>query len=266
MLDSVDASRFDRAMAKGRTCPLLIAGEHSDHSEVELVAKFSAGNGLGVEGLTREVFGSLLALDLGLHSPEPFLVRTSAAFIEQVATTDSASAQLLRDSVAVGFGSKRLPSGYTAWMPAQITTKSQLQQAIEVFAFDALFQNSDRYRPDNPNLQFRGDALAIFDHELAFFTEGVLGWQPPWVTGSLAGIGQPSQHVLFASVRGRMHDLSRFEGALQAISDVRLGEYRMALPAEWAQARTVADRAVQLIGDIRNNIGLCVQELQRVLA
>ena len=115
-------------------------------------------------------------------------------------------------------------------------------------------------------MQFRGDALAIFDHELAFFTEGVLGWQPPWVTGSLAGIGQPSQHVLFASVRGRMHDLSRFEGALQAISDVRLGEYRMALPAEWAQARTVADRAVQLIGDIRNNIGLCVQELQRVLA
>ncbi len=266
MLDLVDASRFDRAMAKGRTSPLLIAAERDDGSEVELVAKFSAGNGLGVNGLAREAVGAMLALDLGLPGQEPFLVKVSSEFALQVLSTDAKAGQLLRDSVPVGFGSRRLPGGFTAWMPGQTATKGQQHQAAEIFAFDALIQNVDRCDPDNPNLQFRGDSLAIFDHELAFMTEGIIGWQPPWISGGLTGFAQPAQHVLFTSLKGKQHDFSRLAGALQAISDTRLGEYRLALPAEWAQADGGAIAIVQLIRQLRENIGLCVQELQRVLA
>ena len=123
VLEFVEANRFDRAMAKGRTSPLLLAGERRDGSEVELVAKFSAGNGLGVDGLAREAIGAMLAIDLDLATPEPYLVRIGVEFVKQVITTSATSGALLKNSVPVGFGSRRLPNGYVAWMPGQTATK-----------------------------------------------------------------------------------------------------------------------------------------------
>lgn len=265
MLDLVEATRFDRMMTKGRTSPLMLAAEKADRSEVELIAKFSAGDGIGVGGLVREAIAALLAVDLGLPVQEPFLVEVSNDFIKQVALTDASSAKLLADSAPCGFGSRRLPNGFSAWMPRQTATKAQAQQALEIFAFDAWIQNTDRYKSDNPNLQFRGDDLAIFDHDLAFITEGIVFWRPPWEAGSLIDWAQPERHVLLTSIKGRSCDLARLVGAWQAISDTRLGEYRMAIPPQWAQAMGTADHALQLIAGIRENIGLCVQEVQRVL-
>ena len=44
MLEKVEATRFDRAMTKGRTMPLLLAAEYSDGRSIELIGKFSDVN------------------------------------------------------------------------------------------------------------------------------------------------------------------------------------------------------------------------------
>jgi hypothetical protein len=42
----------------------------------------------------------------------------------------------------------------------------------------------------------RGDDVRIFDHDLAFFHKGTLGWRVPWQQGSLS-YGKPgAAHLL----------------------------------------------------------------------
>ena len=69
MLEELVATTFHRRMSTGRTVPLLLAGEHVDELEIEVVAKFSKGADIGPAGLTREALCALLAADLGLPIP-----------------------------------------------------------------------------------------------------------------------------------------------------------------------------------------------------
>jgi hypothetical protein len=67
-----------------------------------------------------------------------------------------------------------------------------------------VWPNPDR-TVENPNCQSNGSQFGIFDHELAFRTEGVLFWKPPW---EKSGINFPkaqpdrSRHVFVDHVRG----------------------------------------------------------------
>lgn len=201
MLDMVEAIRFDRTMTKGRTLPLLMAAEHCDGREVELIGKFSHGQNIGANGLAREAISAMLAADLGLPVPQPLLIRVSDFFIDTV--LDPEAAALLRQSLRVGFGSSKLPDGYSLWPYSNSLPKRMLTQSAEIFAFDALIQNADR-RPDNPNMQVKGEQFAIYDHELAFFWEGVLFWKPPWQPGGLDNVAQPDRHVFLRPLRAKL--------------------------------------------------------------
>lgn len=156
MLDEVVAIRFDRPMKSGRTAPLLIACERGNGKVVEVVAKFAGGKQLGPLGLMREGLCAMLAKDLGLPVPECFVVRIEPNFINSIVPSAPDIAAALRSCVPLGFGSARLPPGFSAWMPERRIPKVMRPSAAEIFAFDLLVQNSDR-RPDNPNLQSRGD-------------------------------------------------------------------------------------------------------------
>lgn len=262
MLDMVEAIRFDRAMTKGRTLPLLMAAEHGDGREVELVGKFSHGQNIGANGLAREAISAMLAADLGLPVPQPLLVRVSDVFIDTV--LDPEAAALLRQSLRVGFGSSKLPDGYSLWPHSNSLPKRMLTQAAEIFAFDALIQNADR-RPDNPNMQVKGHQFAIYDHELAFFWEGVLFWKPPWQPGGLDNVAQPDRHVFFAAIKSQAVDLSRLIGAWEAISDARLAEYQAALPTEWESASYTIQKVLGFVRELRENIRSAMMEVQKVL-
>ena len=136
--------------------------------------------------------------------------------------------------------------------------------AAEIFAFDMLIQNSDR-RPNNPNLQYKGEQFAIFDHDLALITEGVLFWKPPWEEGALDVAGGLGAHVLCAGLKGTTPNLDRLTGAWEAITDDRLEAYRMALPPEWDEAANVADTACLFLRQLRDNINPAIQEVLGVL-
>lgn len=262
MLEKVEATRFDRVMTKGRTMPMLLAAEHNDGRSAEVIGKFSYGDGIGAIGLAREAISAMLAADLGLPVPNPLLVTISDAFIATVPS--QGAADLLRQSLRVGFGSSRLSDGYSVWLDGKKLSEQMLVQAAEIFAFDALIQNADR-RPTNPNLQFKGEDVAIFDHDLAFVFEDVLFWKPPWEPGGLDNIAQPQQHIFFTAIKGQPLDFSRLIRAWTAISDDRLGQYQAALPAEWSDASDMIVKVLSFVRQLRDNIRPAMMEMQKVL-
>lgn len=258
MLDLVTAVRFDKRMGSGRTKPIVLACESDEGEEVEVVAKLSAGLDRGIAGLVAEAIAAMLAADLDLPVPEPFLVRLDKAFVADLA--DAEVKALASRSVPIAFGSKKLPPGFSIWPTDKAVPKALRDAAVEIFAFDALIQNADR-RAENPNCLCDGRTFAIFDHELAFLTEGIIGWRPPWEVGAL----EHWRHLFRDSLRGGENHLDRFAGAWQAISDPRLVEYRAALPTEWGLDGGSADHALGYIANVRDNIEPAMAEVARVL-
>ncbi len=264
MLDLITAVRFDGRVQTGRTAPCRLTCETAQSVEVEVVAKFSAGCDRGIGGLVVEAIAAMLAADLDLPVPEPFLVEMTPEFVSTV--PDIRVAEMIRRSSPIAFGSKHLPpSSYTTWPVGKAVPRDALATAAEIFAFDALVANDDRRR-ENPNCLFSGANLAIYDHEMAFFMEGIIGWRPPWETGSLESIRQTGRHVFAEQLRGKPLNFERFAGAWLAVSNERLSAYRAALPAAWAAAHSTADGALNHIARVRDNIELALQEVRRVLA
>lgn len=261
MLDLLAAVRFDRRTSAGKSKPCLLACEDTDRNEIELIAKFSAGCERGVGALVAEAIGAMLAADLGLPVPAPYLVAMSQQFIHSI--VDLEVAEIARASSPIAFGSRKLPPGFATWTRDRRIPKSLIQTAAEIFAFDALIQNSDR-RPENPNCLVRGSELAIFDHELAFVGGLVIGWQPPWKAGALQFMANPEAHLFHSGLKGKPIDFSRFEAAWQSISDHRIAAYAQALPSEWATGSVAVD-ALNLVSQIRANISAALAEVRRVL-
>ena len=263
MLDLITAIRFDARVSSGRTVPCRLTCEKPGGDEVEVVAKLSAGCDRGVASLSIEAIAAMLATDLDLPVPEPFLVQLAPAFI--ACLPDPQVAEMARRSSPMAFGSKHLPPGYTSWPEGKAIPREAVETAVEIFAFDALIVNPDRRRA-NPNCLFNGAALAIYDHELALFTDAIIGWQPPWVIGSLEFLRQPGSHLFSEQLRGKALNLDRFAGAWLAISDARLEEYRAAMPREWNSAAGQVDQALRHIAEVRDNIDPALNEVRRVLA
>lgn len=232
---------------------------------MEVVAKFSAGcSERGVGGLVAEALAAMLAADLELPVPEPLLVEFDAHFVAAIQMQDPEVAQLAARSVPVAFGSRHLPAGFSVIPTARPVPQALRQQACEIFAFDMLIQNPDR-RPENPNCLSDGRAFAIFDHELAFLTEGVIGWRPPWVPGSLESTRRMQNHIFFRDLVGKPLDLSRVQGAWQAITHRRLREYLQMLPDAWIDGANLANSTVEYLDKTRENLDAAMVEIERVL-
>ncbi|TKB71752.1 MAG: hypothetical protein E8D46_16630 [Nitrospira sp.] len=263
MLSHVIAVRFDGRVQSGRTVPCRLTCEAADGAEVEVVAKLSDGCDRKVTALVMEAIAAMLAADLDLPVPEPFLVTLEPEFIAGV--PDETVADMARRSNPVAFGSKHLPPGYTSWPVGKAIPKDALATAAEIFAFDVLIVNDDR-RPENPNCLFSGSSLAIYDHEMAFFTEGIVGWQPPWEISSLESIKRTPRHLFSEQLCGKAVNFDRFAGAWLAVTNERLAAYRAALPDAWNAANQDADRALMYIGQVRDNIEAALEEVRRVIS
>lgn len=263
MLSHVTAIRFDKRVQSGRTVPCRLTCEAADGTVVEVVAKLSDGCDRKVTALVMEAIAAMLAADLDLPVPEPFLVTLEPEFIAGV--PDKTVADMARRSNPVAFGSKQLPPGYTSWPVGKAIPKDALATAAEIFAFDALIVNDDR-RPANPNCLFNGSSLAIYDHEAAFFTEGILGWQPPWEVGSLESYKQARRHLFSEQLCGKVVNFDRLAGAWLAVTKERLETYRAALPDAWHDASQHANNALLYIELVRDNIEAALQEVRRVIS
>ncbi len=263
MFEKVEAVRFDKMMGSGKTKPLLLVCERADGTEVEAVCKFSEGCSVG--GLIREAMATMLACDLGLPVPPPYLIQLSPEFIDTIPIP--AIAASLRKGDSFGFGSARLPDGFAQWIPPDINMSPALeQQALEIFAFDCWLTNSDR-RVSNPNLLSNGKTFAIFDHELALAHDLILFWKEPWQVNALDGTSPPKDHVFFEHLQSMPpHNLAAMIAQITALTDIRIMAYAQALPPSWATQTSTVLSAKSFIMSLRDNLAPAVVELTRALS
>ena len=262
MLSTVTVAQFVRRATTGRTGPALIICETSTGETVELFCKFSNGCDEGVINLAREVIAACLAADLGLPIPRPYLVDIPADFADVVGDADYRNKIKLSSSVA--FGSSRASNGFSIWTKGTGVSANALLTAAGVFAFDAIIQNSDR-RDDNPNCLMRGDEIRIIDHELAFATDLILSWTPPWELNGLSSLETPGHHIFREGLRRREIQYDVIRDKWVALSDACIAEYESAIPPAWSEAGDKVKVAVKLITDARDNIDGCLTEIRRVL-
>jgi hypothetical protein len=262
MLEFVTATRFDRRMTNGKTKPCLMACDCEDGAEVEVVVKLSGGCERGVAGLAIEAIVAMFAADLELPVPQPYLVRIEPALVDLI--PDNEIKDLAARSSEVAFGCRLLPPSHSVWIHSRAIPQPLLQQAMEIFALDALLLNADRI-PSNPNCQSNGSTFAIYDHELCFVPP--LFAPMPWVPNGLEYLrANQASHLFRSGLQGTLVDLSRFAGAVEAITPARIDQYMEALPSEWAAADAVVQSAAQHLSDLRNNIEAAITEVARVLS
>ena len=262
MFECVDAVRFDRTMGIGKTLPMLLACDCPE-GEVEVVAKFSRGCSVG--GLIREALTAMFAIDLGLPVPPPYLVRLSDDFVKNI--SDPVVADFLREGDSFGYGSRRLPDGYAAWIePAGKMSDELEQEALNILSLDCWLTNGDRH-VKNHNLLTNGKSFAIFDHELALMTDLNLFWKEPWQVNALQDTRPPQEHVFFRHLRGRTtYELDQLMARLAALTDVRIYEYIGALPPSWAVDAETCNKACAFIMSLRDNLVPAGTELKRALS
>ena len=244
----IQATTVLRAMSTGRTRPCLVLGTTADGEDYEVVIKWLAGIETKETGLICELMAALLARDLDLPVPKPFIVEVPSNFI--VGEGKPELSTIVKKSAGLNFGCHKLPPGVGTWPKDKPIPVLLRPLAAEIFAFDALIQNPDRRR-DNPNLLWSDDELFLCDHEQAFsFLLGVIGWQPPWT-----GLGTEflRHHVFFQQLAGLQHDWSRLTGALDALTDARLDEYIEAVPNEWRSNSKAAQEIADYLRRARQN-------------
>jgi hypothetical protein len=261
MLPVLRATRYDRRLTAGKTKPALIAAADSSGREIGVVVKFGHLMERGEVGLVAEAIASMFARDLGLNVPAPYLVRISEEFVSSI--PDVTIAPDFQRAMPVTFGCEQLdglaPIASAAEIPAH-----QLFMAGDVFAFDAILDNSDR-RPDNPNCYWRENDLVLIDHELTFFF-GTLFYKHPWINGALEYCKSGTPHVFYHQLRGKGLDFARLQRALAAITAGRCDEYVAALAPEWrAEFEADIKKMTDFIRVLIENVPATITEIRRVL-
>jgi len=235
--------------------------ENSDGGQIETVVKLYSGNECTRKGLICEMIAALLARDLDLNVPEPFVVEIEPNF--HVGIPDIDLAERFRNSQGANFGSRFLGAGYMTWPQERSIPGSLMQDASDIFAFDMIIQNPDR-RKDRPNLLRKCDELAIFDHEMAFsFLYALVLGQYPW---NGKGIAFAKDHIFYDGLRGRNVSMERIQGAFEAIDDHRLGIYMATIPGAWRnESRDTAERIQEYIKQARDNSKQLFKKIWEVL-
>jgi hypothetical protein len=262
MLDHATPIQFDRATTSGRTHPAIVVCETTKGEQIDVVAKFSASCDQGVINLARETIAACLAADLGLPIPKPFLLDIKPDWAASVA--DPVARAAIQRSAPVAFGSTLAGPQFSAWNDGNTLRPAMRPTALGIFVFGAIIQNPDR-RSSNPNCLIRGDAIRIFDHELAFNHGMILGWIPPWQLGGLQHFLQPGFHIFRDKLHLENLDFDPVKESWERIVDSHLAQYAATVPAEWADAKLAVETALALIRDARDRIEACLIEVRRVL-
>jgi hypothetical protein len=261
--------RFSGAVEDGRTKPLRVTVERANGTEVDVYLKVADGHEMTIEGLCNEMLGALLAADIGLSVPQPFLVQVSPEFLEALSPALGAR---LATAPSVLFGSSDAGPEWRLWNNTDPIGSDLLEAAVRTFAFDAFVGNADR-RPAKPNLlrAKSGSAIMLIDHEAAFgFRMKLFPRVAPWEAGNLSPLGHrgaDSEHLFFGKLTGKGGLPFGSIGPMwSAMSDERLAAYDATLPAEWRGAQGALTDALAHIKVVRDRIDDCLVEVGRVLA
>ncbi|KAF1025830.1 MAG: hypothetical protein GAK29_01692 [Acinetobacter bereziniae] len=267
MFDYLYGVTFHNAVGNGKTKPCRISALDRDKKLHDIVIKLSAGCDRKEADLAIEAIGSFLACDLGIHTPQSFVVGIDPKFVNSISDNlFKKEKNLLSLSYPYAFGSSYLTGFNTITSPLPKLTELQLIQAAKIFAFDALIKNFDR-KKSNPNCLTNGKDFAVIDHELAFYPK-LFSMEPNiWDTGYMDTIPY-KDHIFFDSLKNQNIDLSELKKSWLTLNNKRLEQYSLALPDDWRSSEIAAiaiKNALTHIKDIRDNIEPALHEIKRVL-
>jgi hypothetical protein len=256
--------RYDRPADSGRTQPFRVAVETLDGEALEVFLKPSGAPELDVEGLCCEALAACLAGHLGVPVCEPLLVDLDEEWVSSV--TDGRVRAILKNSNPTAFGSVSAGDGWHLWLPSDKVTADRRDTARAIFAFDALIENPDRGRIENPNLLVKNASFRVIDHELALRVRLLIPKPQPWAIGGLARLSQPGGHILASHLKGTTAlDLAPVREAWSTLSDEMLADFEASIPEQWAEATNAVASALTHVGNVRDRIDDCMAEIERVL-
>lgn len=159
-----EALTFEREVVGGRNIPWLLTVKTED-GLASYVTKFFVHRDIEQQNaLSREIYTSVLAGELGLSTPDFALITLDEAFKESL--PPGLEKKLERKHTRFAFGSKFIP-GANTYTPTLLTRELADYDIESIFAFDVLVLNMDR-RNKKPNILLRDDQYYLIDHEHTF--------------------------------------------------------------------------------------------------
>jgi len=229
----VHATRWHREMSVGRTRPQLFACQDPDGRSHDYVVK--SHKKLGIYILCEHV-AAVLGRLLQMPVPQNVIVDVDVRLVNEI--PDQSVRDLFLDIPGPHFGSYAKTGGYRIVARDEHITPDMMPQALDIFAFDMLIQNTDRaHRAEygKPNLLVNGKRFVILDHELAFSFLSLVGPAPePWL---LRNESFARNHFFYRWIRGcKDLDSTCFDGFLDrftALDSATFDAIADTIPPEW---------------------------------
>lgn len=242
MTETWEARRFEKVLEAGRTRPLVVdcayyppaSSNETDTSASPPDHRLMVVKSLGHPEVTEislfsEVFGNVLARELGVATPTPALVNLSPEFVDAVGPLVAEYGVSL--TPGLGSGCEYLYGGLTPAIPGGFLTQEEVQQATLIYGFDLLVQNPDRRR-DKPNCASLAGSLIAFDFErcFSFLLPIIGGLAQPW---EVSRHGIAGTHLFHSVLKARAPSWTPLIGRLRALTAERLDQLLSALPGAW---------------------------------
>lgn len=165
--DNLDCFEYRVRLKGGTTRPHLVVGRDGSGRNVPVVLKLKdpgvSDGHYGGSSLAAELICSLIASEVGLWTPTPYIARVSNEFAENC--PDGNVRALFLRNVGLNFACEYLED-CLAWSDPRTSVSEELRQQLEdLLSFDAAVINGDR-KAEKPNLLRRGDTLVAIDVQL----------------------------------------------------------------------------------------------------
>ena len=170
-------TNYIQTLGSGTNKPILVRAVNDAGFKDDVVVKLMDSERMNPTAAMKELVGSLLAAELNLNTPIPYLSEITKEFINS--QLGQPEYTRLQNSEGINFSTKNI-RGLVEFGPFEDLAASLRNEALKIFYFDLLIQNPDRtILHGKPNLFTTGSDLWVLDHEIAFSFLGPLIGRPP---------------------------------------------------------------------------------------
>jgi hypothetical protein len=248
-VEIIEAEQFFGFTESGYSRPARLGCSRADGSMVNVYIKFRGGVEAREFGLVSELVCSLLAREIGLNVPTPFVVNLSPEFLAGV---PKVAQDLVKRSLGLNFASESAPAGFSLVPPEPRVPLALRSSAAEVFAFDVIIQNCDR-KTDNPNLLWDRSKIMLIDHEraLTFVREN------PTTSFSSLELDRFYDHVFYSAISPSDAEFARTADSLGHLTAARIETLLGKIPEPWQVQKDLAKVRDHLSWIVENRLQVC---------
>jgi hypothetical protein len=252
-------AEFLEQVLPGRTHPIVLncvqAGPNRGPLRQSFVTKALGLPEVTVRGLACELFGNILARELGVRTPTAGIIDIGVDVADALNVALTTRNLSISAGLAVGSSFMRPLTAVVSHVP-----QATEPEAVGLFGFDLMVQNPDR-RENNPNCAMFEDQLLAFDFELCFsFLLPILGLRAePWAV-SQHGIAKT--HVMYRRLHQRRPGWASILSAIAALTPEKIVTMSNLVPETWrhelagidVHLAALIDAAVELESELQRSI------------